>query len=131
MEIDDMMLQGLSKKFCFCLAFGSKQRCLQCLSKEWLWKPQTRQLQDFDAQTKTIPAAMCSYHCKFAKSERAKTEELAEFLYQQRELRLPTEPTYATMTALVSCNGTPSRFDLHSSLQTVKAAWRGSFGKLC
>lgn len=60
-----------------------------------------------------------------AKSERAKAEELAEFLYQQLELRLPTEPTYATMTALVSCNGTPSRFDLHSSLQTVKAAWRG------
>ena len=60
-----------------------------------------------------------------AKSERAKAEALAEFLYQQLELRLPTEPTYATMTALVSCNGTPSRFDLHSSLQTVKAAWRG------
>ena len=66
-----------------------------------------------------------------AKSERAKAEELAEFLYQQLELRLPTVPTYATMTALVSCNGTPSRFELHSSLQTVKAAWRGSFGKLC
>lgn len=60
-----------------------------------------------------------------AKSDRAKAEELAEFLFQQLELRLPTEPTYATMTALITCNGTPSRFELHSALQTVKAAWRG------
>ena len=59
------------------------------------------------------------------KSERAKAEELSEFLFQQLELRLPTEPTYATMTALISCNGTPSRFELHTALQTVKAAWRG------
>ena len=39
-------------------------------------------------------------------------------------LRLPTEPTYATMTALVCSSTSPSRFELHSALQVVKSSWR-------
>ena len=59
------------------------------------------------------------------RSQRNKAEELAEFLFSHLGLRLPTEPTYATMTALVCSSGaSPSRFDLHSALQIVKSSWR-------
>ena len=58
------------------------------------------------------------------RSERNKAEELAEFLFSYLGLRLPTEPTYATMTALVCSSTSPSRFELHSALQVVKSSWR-------
>ena len=58
------------------------------------------------------------------RSQRSKAEELAEFLFSHLGLRLPTEPTYATMTALVCSGASPSRFELHSALQIVKSSWR-------
>ena len=79
--------------------------------------------QDYCACNSFLPAEMWR-KLGSDRSERTKAEELAEFLFSHLGLRLPTEPTYATMTALVCSSASPSRFELHSALQTVKSSWR-------
>lgn len=79
--------------------------------------------QDYSACNLFLPAEMW-LKLGSDRSERNKAEELAEFLFSHLGLRLPTEPTYATMTALVCSSTSPSRFELHSALQVVKSSWR-------
>ena len=80
--------------------------------------------QDYSACNLFLPAEMWR-KLGVDRSERNKAEELAEFLFSMLGLRLPTEPTYATMTALVCSSASPSRFELHSALQVVKSSWHG------
>ena len=63
-----------------------------------------------------------------AVSGREAAIELSGFLHGRLRLRLPTEPTFAQMVAVVAAAQRigQSQFDLRALLQTVKKAWRST-----
>ena len=59
-----------------------------------------------------------------ALSAREASMEVCGFLYNQLRLRCPTEPTYASMVAVVAAaQRIDSQFELSTTLQTVKKVW--------
>ena len=60
------------------------------------------------------------------KTDRHRAEQLCAFLLEDLGLQLPSEPTYANMTAVVAAFRTeiPSQYELHETLQVVKSTWK-------
>ena len=82
-----------------------------------------RKNQDYTKCLELLPEGVWSRIMK-AGTDRQRAEEVAHFCYTCLGLRLPSEPTFATLTSLLAAFAPDcSSFDLRSKYETVKNVW--------